>query len=96
MVEEPAPERVRMPRGKEMFGIAEATLGANKIRVRCRDSVYRICRIPGRFKKRIWIKADDVILMEPWDIQGDKFGDVVWKYRPAQAEHLRRKGLLNF
>lgn len=90
------PERVRMPRGKELLGIAESTLGASKVRIRCKDDIYRICRIPGRFKKRMWVKADDVVLIVPWDIQGDKFGDIIWKYRPTQADTLRRKGLLDF
>lgn len=89
------PMRVRTPRGKELLGVVEATLGANKLKVRCQDDKYRICRIPGRMKKFIWIKEGDVIILEPWEIQGDKFADVLWKYTPAQANWLRNKGILN-
>ncbi len=88
------PIRVRTPRGKEILAIVEATLGANKLKIRCQDDKYRIGRIPGKMKKRIWMKEGDAVLVEPWDIQGDKFANVIWKYTPAQSEWLRRKGIL--
>ncbi len=87
-------QRVRTPRGKEVLGIIESLLGANKLRVRCQDDKIRICRIPGKLRKRVWMRENDVIIVEPWEIQGEKFGDAIWKYTPAQAEWLRRKGIL--
>ncbi len=89
------PVRVRMPRGNEILAVVEATLGANKLKVRCQDEKYRIGRIPGKMKKRIWMREGDVVLTEPWDIQGDKFCNVIWKYTPSQADWLRNKGILN-
>jgi translation initiation factor 1A len=86
--------RVRMPRGKETFGIVDQTLGGNKLRVRYQDDKVRICRIPGKMRKRVWIRIGDVVLVEPWDIQGDKSGDVIWRYTPAQVDHMRRKNIL--
>ncbi|HLG29339.1 MAG TPA: translation initiation factor eIF-1A [Candidatus Brocadiales bacterium] len=87
-------ERVRVPRGKEILGIIESMLGANKMRVRCQDNKIRICRIPGRLRKRIWMREGDTVLIEPWSIQGDKSADIVYKYNPTQASWLRRKGIL--
>lgn len=86
--------RVRMPHGKEIFGVVEAMLGTNKLQVRCQDNRLRICRIPGRMRKRIWMKENDVVIVEPWSIQGDKRGDVIWRYSPTEAGWLRRKGVL--
>jgi translation initiation factor 1A len=86
--------RVRTPRGKEVLGIVESMLGANKLRVRCQDSKIRLCRIPGKMRKRIWMREGDVVLVEPWMIQGDKSGDIVYKYNPTQTGWLRRKGIL--
>jgi translation initiation factor 1A len=86
--------RIKTPRGREVLGIVESMLGANKLRVRCQDNKIRICRIPGRLRKRIWMKEGDVVLVEPWSIQGDKSGDIVYKYNPTQASWLRRKGIL--
>jgi len=87
-------ERVRLPRGRELFGVVESMLGANKLRVRCSDDKMRICRIPGRLRKRVWMREGDLIIVEPWEIQGDTNGDAVWKYTAAQVEWLKRKGFL--
>lgn len=86
--------RVKVPRGKEVLGIVEAMLGANKLRVRCQDGKMRIGRIPGRLRKRVWIKEGDAVLLEPWSIQGDVSGDIVWRYTQTEASALRRKGIL--
>ena len=87
--------RARIPRDKEQLGIILANMGSNKMRVRCQDTKIRLCRIPGKLRKRIWIRANDIVLIIPWDIQGDERGDIVWRYRPAESESLRKKGILN-
>jgi initiation factor 1A len=33
-------------------------------------------------------------LVSPWDFQSGKRGDVFWRYTKAQADTLRKKGLL--
>lgn len=86
--------RVRTPRGREVLGIVESLLGSNKLRVRCQDNRIRLCRIPGRMRKKIWMREGDAVLVEPWTIQGDEKGDIVYKYNPTQASWLRRKGIL--
>lgn len=87
-------ERVRLPRGRELFGIVDSMLGANRLRVRCADDKIRTCRIPGRLRKRVWMREGDLIIVEPWAIQGETHGDAIWKYTAAQVEWLRRKGFL--
>lgn len=94
MMEEQQPFRVKMPRGKELIGVVESLLGSNKMMVRCQDEKMRICRIPGKMRKRIWIKERDLVIIEPWPIQSDERGDVVWKYSPTEASWLRRNGML--
>lgn len=86
--------RVPVPRGREVLGIVEGLLGSNKLSVRCQDNKRRLCRIPGRMRKKLWLKEGDVVLVEPWDIQGDEKGDILLKYNPTQASWLRRKGIL--
>ncbi|MBE0521782.1 MAG: translation initiation factor eIF-1A [Candidatus Methanoperedenaceae archaeon] len=87
--------RVRLPRKHEgeVLATVESLLGANKLRVRCMDGVVRLARIPGKIKKRVWIREGDVIIVVPWDFQDDK-ADVIWKYRPPQVNWLERKGYL--
>lgn len=86
--------RVRTPRAGEVLGIVESMLGANKLRVRCQDDKIRICRIPGRLRKRVWMREGDVVLVEIWKLQGDKFGDAIWKYTPTQVIWLKKRNIL--
>ncbi len=86
--------RVRMPRNGEVLGIVDTMLGANKLRIRCQDDKVRICRIPGKMRKRIWMREGDAVIVKPWSIQGDSSGDVIWKYNPTEASWLRRKRIL--
>lgn len=82
---------LRMPDENEVFAVVTNMLGANRVRVRCMDGKERTARIPGRMQKRIWIREDDVVLVEPWDWQDEK-ADVEWRYNKQDADQLRREG----
>lgn len=84
--------RVRMPREGELVGMVEDMLGAGRFRIRCNDGKTRICRVSGKFKRRQWIRPGDIVIVRPWEVQGDEKGDVIWKYRRSEAEWMRRKG----
>lgn len=86
--------RVRTPRGKEVLGIIMQRLGSSRMRVSCLDGKTRICRIPGRLKRRLWVRENNVVLVEPWEFGGDEKGDVIYKYFPNQVEWLKKKGYL--
>ncbi len=88
--------RVRMPKGDEILGIVEDMLGAGRFRINCKDGKTRICRVSGKFKRRQWIRPGDVVLVRPWEVQGDERGDVIWKYRRAEVEWLKRKDMVSF
>ncbi len=77
-----------------MFGIIIQMLGFDRVRVRCEDGEIRIGRIPGRMKKRVWMRVGDTVLIVPWEFQSDLKGDVVWRYRNTETEWLQKKGLL--
>ena len=86
--------RIRKPRHGEILGVVESLMGAGKMRVRCQDDKIRLCRIPGKMRKRSWIRDGDIVLVKPWDIQGDEKGDIVYIYKKAQAMWLKRNGIL--
>ena len=86
-------ERLRVPRRGEVFGTVEQMVGFDRIRVRCKDGHVRICRIPGKIRKRLWIRENDVVIVRPWMVQSEEKGDVVYRYTRTQVEWLRRKGL---
>ena len=86
--------RIRLPRGRETIGILDQRLGGSRMKVRCLDGKTRICRVPGRLKRRLWVREGDVLLIEPWELGGDEKGDVIFKYRSSQASWLKKNGHL--
>ena len=89
--------RVRLPdRSKnEMFAIVDTMLGAGHIKVRCEDGVERLARIPGKMRKKIWIREGDIVIIVPWSFQNSR-ADIVWRYTIPQVEWLEKKGYLKF
>jgi translation initiation factor 1A len=87
-----AVNRYRMPdtRNREMFAIADQLMGASKIKAMCEDGKSRMARIPGKMKRRMWIKPGDLMIVKPWDFQDDK-ADVKYRYLRTQAVNLSRR-----
>lgn len=86
--------RTRIPKGKEVIGYVEQMLGGKRMYVDCNDGKRRLCRIPGRARREVYAREGDYVIVEPWEIQGDEKGDVVWKYKKHQVDYLRKKGML--
>ena len=86
--------RTPVPKGTQVFGIVEQRLGGSRMFVRCMDGRRRNCKIPGRLKKRLWVREGNLVIIEPWEFGGDVKGNVLVKYRPNQVEYLRKKGYL--
>ncbi len=86
--------RINLPRGKESLGIIEQRLGGSRMRVRCLDGKTRICRIPGRLTRKLWVRESDIVIVEPWEYGGDGKGDIIYKYTPTQVGFLKKKGHL--
>jgi len=84
--------RIRMPREGEVLCVIETMLGGDRVRARCADGNERICRIPGRLRKRVWMRSGDLILVRPWPVQSGQRGDVIYRYTPTQTNWLKRKG----
>lgn len=84
--------RIRIPKQGEVLGLAVQMLGAGRIRVECEDGLTRICRIPGKLRKRVWIKLGDLVMVEPWKVQPEERADIIWRYTSTQANWLRKKG----
>ena len=69
---------------------ADQLMGASKLRVMCEDGKSRMARIPGKMKRRMWIKPGDLVIVKPWDFQDDK-ADVVYRYVRTQSVNLSRR-----
>ena len=90
-----APIRVRLPEEGETIGIVMGTLGGGRLSVQCKDGKERLCRIPGKIRRNIWVRHNDVVIIKPWEIDGEKHGDVVWRYNHLQVDWLRNKGYIS-
>lgn len=86
-------ERIRTPRPGEILGVVEQMYGFDRLRVRCKDGFIRNCRIPGRIRKRLWVREGDVVIVRPWTVQSKEKGDIIHRYTASQLDLLRRKGL---
>lgn len=84
-----------MPREGQVLGLLEKRLGGSRSDVRCVDGYTRNCRIPGRLKRKLWVREGDIVIVEPWDHQDKTRGDIVFKYRRNQAEYMRDNGYLD-
>ena len=87
--------RLPLPNRKnnEMFAIADQLLGGSRIHVICEDKKSRMARIPGKMKRKARVRAGDLLIIRPWDIQNEK-ADIVFRYSRTQASSLSRRKLL--
>lgn len=81
-----------LPRGGEVVGVVVKASGASKFIVMCSDKNERTCAIPGRLKRRFWIKEGDIVLVKPWPVQGNEKGDIIWRYSIMDKTLLKQKG----
>lgn len=86
------PPPLAIPKDGELIGLVIKALGATNFDIFCSDKKTRRCSIPGRLKRRFWIKENDLVLVKPWPVQGDERGDVVWRYSIMDRELLKNKG----
>ena len=90
-------DRIRVPlpnrKVNEMFAIADQILGGRRVRAVCEDGDSRLARIPGKMRRRQWVREGDLIVIQPWDFQDEK-ANVCMRYTKTQSLYLSRKGVL--
>ena len=79
------------PRG-EMFGVVKEMSGGSRLQAYCEDGNTRMVRIPGKFKKKMWVRYGDVIILKPWEVQSHKKADLVYRYIKPERDSLIKKG----
>jgi len=94
--EQTGPIRVKTPGEGQILGVIEERLGNRRSKVRCSDENIRICRIPGRVRRRMWTREGDIVLVEPWSVQTDVRGDLIMTYSKPQIDLLQKKGFLDW
>jgi len=92
--EQNTPVRVRMPRKGEFIGVILQRYGGNRMEIHSTDGKKRNCRVPGRFKRALWLRPRDIVLIVPWS-DDDSKGDIIFKYNGLAISQLRKKGILD-
>ena len=87
------PIRVKLPREGQVLGIIDQRVGGGRMVVKCTDGKSRNCRVPGRLKRRLWLREKDAVIVKPWEFDDEK-ADVLYKYNPNQYNWLKKKGYL--
>lgn len=65
-------------------------LGECRVKTEDRNGTERICNIRGKMRKRVWITANDIVLIGLRDFQDDK-GDIIHKYSLSEAKELVKR-----
>jgi len=68
-------------------------LGGDYLLAKCLDGMDRKVRIPGKFRKKVWIVEGDLVLVGLWSPGSDR-GDVVYKYSKGEVNKLVERGIV--
>jgi translation initiation factor 1A len=85
--------RARFPKKGEFIGKIMQRYGGNRMEVITTDGKTRNCRVPGKYKRQLWLRPKDIILIKIWEFDTEK-GDIIYKYRPNEVTQLKKKGIL--
>lgn len=72
---------------EQEYGKVVRMLGDRKVTVSLIDGSEILGIIPGKFRKRVWFKIDDIILICRREFQNDRV-DIIYKYHEYEARKL--------
>ncbi len=84
----------KLPSKDMQFAVVREMQGGSRMTALCEDGLTRMVRIPGKLKRRMWCRPNDIILIKPWPIQGDIKSDLVYRYLPAERNWLFRRKMI--
>mgnify|MGYP003127644067 CR=1 FL=1 len=90
----PFSRKLKLPRKDEQFAVVVEMSGGSRMKALCADNKTRMIRIGGRFKKRMWVRENDLILIKPWPIQGNEKADLVHRYLPTERNWVVKRDIL--
>ena len=81
--------RAQLPGEGEHFGIVIQILGASILLVKCIDGFTRQIRIPGKYRKRLWCRVGDLVIIMPfYGMNPDEKGELVHRFRRNEVQWL--------
>ncbi|MGC8568134.1 MAG: translation initiation factor eIF-1A [Candidatus Micrarchaeia archaeon] len=86
--------KLKLPGPGEYVGVVTKIVGATRFVVKCNDKNERICIIPGRLRRKFWIKEKDIVLVKPWEVQSNERGNIIWRYSLMDINKLKEMHLI--
>ena len=86
--------KARLPTKNELFAVIREMSGGSRMVAMCEDGKTRMIRIGGRFKKRMWCRENDLILVKPWVVQSDEKADLVYRYLPTERKWILSRDII--
>jgi translation initiation factor 1A len=77
----------------QQYGQITKILGNCRVEVFCFDGQIRMGHVRGKFRKKVWINRDDIVLIGLRDYQDGKC-DIIHKYTSDEARRLKNRGEL--
>jgi len=82
----------------QYYALVTQRLGGNRLLVKTlldKDLKEVQAVIPGRFRNKVYMNANDVILIQRRDFNNEQF-DIIYKYNDNESKILEKEGKLNF
>ncbi len=86
--------KARLPTRNEQFAVVMEMSGGSRMKALCEDGKMRMIRIGGRFKKRMWVREKDLIIIKPWVVQSDTKADLVYRYLPTERKWILNRDII--
>ncbi|XGW13429.1 hypothetical protein V3C99_000060 [Haemonchus contortus] len=81
---------LRLKDDGQEYGRVLKVFGNRYVLVFCSDNKQRVCRIRGRLRKNVKVRAGGIVLVELRDYQDYK-GDIIYKYTYPEAQLLKKR-----
>ena len=78
------------PEDLQEYGKITNLLGDRRIKVMLADNTEVLAIIPGKFRKRCWMKVNDIIIVSKREFQEDRW-DVCYKYNDDEIRQLAKE-----
>ena len=78
------------PEDLQEYGKITNLLGDRRINVMLADNTEVLAIIPGKFRKRCWMKVNDIIIVSKREFQEDRW-DVCYKYNDDEIRQLAKE-----
>jgi len=86
--------KVKLPVKKEQFAVVREMSGGSRLLAMCEDGKIRMVRIGGKFKRRMWVRERDLILVKPWVVQAEHKADLVHRYLPTERKWILNRDII--